>query len=93
MLPYKYLSFLSIVYGARSSLIPVGNIIPLVSPHAGIFSLKDNIVGHAFYSYFEWETFDDPTHGRVNYIDQHTAISRNLTLGRVWHFVVVPDCT
>jgi hypothetical protein len=32
---------------------------------SGKYFLKDEIVGPAFYSYFDWEAIDDPTHGRV----------------------------
>jgi Glycosyl hydrolases family 16 len=41
------------------------------------YRLSDAIVGHAFYGAFNWETKDDPTHGRVNYVDQETAINSN----------------
>ena len=45
------------------------------------FVLKDKFVGNDFYSGWKWETDDDPTHGRVNYVDQGTAVARNLTYG------------
>lgn len=45
------------------------------------FHLKDRFVGHDFLSGFNWETFNDPTGGRVNYIDQATALSKNLSYG------------
>ena len=48
------------------------------------FTLKDNFVGSNFYSGFQWETFDDPTHGYVNYVDQGTGIANNLTFGKSW---------
>ena len=64
---YASLSFLFTI------LIP-----PAVSMH---YTLKDKYVGNDFYSGFKWETDDDPTHGRVNYVDQGTGISKNLTSG------------
>lgn len=45
------------------------------------FSLKDSYVGQDFFDRWDWETFDDPTHGRVNYVDQTTATQRNLSYG------------
>lgn len=48
------------------------------------FTLKDKFVGADFYAGFQWETLDDPTHGRVNYVDQGTAIQNNLTFGTQW---------
>ncbi|GJE94439.1 glycoside hydrolase family 16 protein [Phanerochaete sordida] len=47
--------------------------------HATTFALKDKYVGYDFYNGFQWETFDDPTHGCVNYVDQDTAKRNNLT--------------
>lgn len=52
--------------------------LPVVRPH---FVLRDKFIGNDFYAGFRWETFDDPTHGRVNYVDQGTAIAKNLTQG------------
>lgn len=46
------------------------------------FQLKDQFVGKDFLTGFKWETFDDPTHGRVNYVDQPTALQKNLTVGK-----------
>jgi hypothetical protein len=40
----------------------------------------ETFVGYDFFDW-KWETFDDPTHGRVNYVDQSTAISSNLSFG------------
>lgn len=31
----------------------------------GKYFLSDDIVGPAFYTHFDWEAIDDPTHGRV----------------------------
>ncbi|KAJ3784434.1 glycoside hydrolase family 16 protein [Lentinula aff. detonsa] len=35
--------------------------------------------GRDFLGAFNWETFDDPTHGRVNFVDQGTALNTNLS--------------
>ena len=47
------------------------------------FVLHDKFVGYDFYSAFQWETADDPTNGRVNYVDQDTARKNNLSEGAV----------
>lgn len=54
--------------------------LPAVSAH---YSLKDKFIGNDFYGGFLWETADDPTHGRVNYVDVGTAISKNLSQGMI----------
>ncbi len=46
------------------------------------FVLKDKYEGSDFYSGWRWETDNDPTHGRVNYVDQATAIAHNYTFGK-----------
>ncbi|KAF9523112.1 glycoside hydrolase family 16 protein [Crepidotus variabilis] len=51
----------------------------LVLPQSRIYLVKDNVSGPEFYKYFNFETIDDPTHGRVTYVDQLTAIRENLT--------------
>ena len=33
--------------------------------YGAIYSLSDEICGLGFYSFFEWEAIEDPTHGRV----------------------------
>nr|2CL2_A Chain A, PUTATIVE LAMINARINASE [Phanerodontia chrysosporium]2W39_A Chain A, PUTATIVE LAMINARINASE [Phanerodontia chrysosporium]2W52_A Chain A, PUTATIVE LAMINARINASE [Phanerodontia chrysosporium] len=43
------------------------------------YHLEDNWVGSAFLSTFTHEAIADPTHGRVNYVDQATALAKNLT--------------
>ncbi|THH28434.1 hypothetical protein EUX98_g5747 [Antrodiella citrinella] len=46
---------------------------------AGAYAITDTYVGSAFLSSFVHENILDPTHGRVNYLDQATAVSLNLT--------------
>ena len=45
------------------------------------FALERCIIGQDFLSFFKWETIDDPTHGRVNYVDQKTALGHGLVEG------------
>ena len=33
--------------------------------YGAIYSLSDDVCGLGFYSFFEWEAIEDPTHGRV----------------------------
>jgi hypothetical protein len=54
---------------------------------ANIFYLKDQWVGADFFQGWNWETENDPTHGRVNYVDQAEAISKNLACGAYIFFL------
>lgn len=49
---------------------------------ATTFHLQDNFVGDSFKQGFTWETFNDPTGGRVNYVDLPTAQANNLTYSK-----------
>ncbi|KAK7692230.1 hypothetical protein QCA50_003855 [Cerrena zonata] len=51
----------------------------VVSTLAATYQLSDNHVGTDFLSTFVHEAIPDPTHGRVNYVDQATALAQNLT--------------
>ncbi|KAI0294921.1 concanavalin A-like lectin/glucanase domain-containing protein [Russula brevipes] len=46
---------------------------------SGTFLLEDQWIGSDFFRDWNWETSNDPTHGRVNYVSQAEAISKNLT--------------
>lgn len=78
------------------SMIPLVPSAPSNSGPAGsgpsAFKLQDNIVGKDFLSFFSWTTADDPTHGRVNYVDQETAVERGLAKGRRLHFCLQQSC-
>nr|ODN96107.1 hypothetical protein L204_03798 [Cryptococcus depauperatus CBS 7855] len=50
-----------------------------------------NWKGTDFFDAFDWKTFDDPTHGRVNYIDLPTAQSQNLSWADESTFVLRGD--
>jgi hypothetical protein len=47
------------------------------------FYLQDEWIGDGFFQGWNWETMNDPTHGRVNYVGQAEAQSKNLTYGAV----------
>lgn len=47
------------------------------------FYIKDKWVGQDFFQGWNWETEDDPTHGRVNYVNQADAFAKNLSYGTV----------
>ena len=54
----------------------------LIQCASAIFCLKDKWVGQDFlYGGWDWETENDPTHGRVNYVDEASAISDGLAYG------------
>lgn len=53
----------------------------LISSASAHFVLADSYVGRDFLYSWNWETLDDPTHGRVNFVDQQTALNNNLTYG------------
>ncbi|KAL8744426.1 MAG: hypothetical protein Q9184_008000 [Pyrenodesmia sp. 2 TL-2023] len=42
------------------------------------YHLQDDYSGTNFFNRFNFDTFDDPTHGYVNYVDQATANSQGL---------------
>ena len=63
---------------AYTSLAFASSLIHAASAH---FILKDTFVGQDFFNRWRWETFDDPTHGRVNYVDQEIAKQNNLSYG------------
>ncbi|KAI1787217.1 laminarinase [Ganoderma leucocontextum] len=43
------------------------------------YFLSDDLTGSQFLSAFTHQTIPDPTHGRVNYVSQTTALAKNLT--------------
>ncbi|KAH8107981.1 concanavalin A-like lectin/glucanase domain-containing protein [Cristinia sonorae] len=55
------------------------------------FTIKDSYVGHSFFDAWNWESLDDPTHGRVNYVDQGFAIAQNLSYATDSKFVMRAD--
>ena len=57
------------------------------------YSLTDAFSGTQFFDAFVWETFNDPTHGRVNYVDISTAIKSNLSYASGSKFIMRADST
>ncbi|TFY64735.1 hypothetical protein EVG20_g5848 [Dentipellis fragilis] len=50
--------------------------------YGATYSLSDNITPSTFYNNFAFQAISDPTHGRVNYVNQATAQSEGIiTLG------------
>jgi hypothetical protein len=43
------------------------------TPVEGGYSLRYNFAGTGFFDNFDFWTWDDPTHGYVNYVDRNTA--------------------
>ncbi|KAJ7287593.1 glycoside hydrolase family 16 protein [Mycena rebaudengoi] len=57
------------------------------------YSLADTYMGNDFFEHWQWETLADPTHGRVNYVDQATAQAKNLSMATENSFVMRADNT
>lgn len=62
-----------------SLFLAVAFVAPVIS--AWEFKLKETHVGEDFFANFVFETEDDPTHGRTNYVDMATARHSNLSFG------------
>jgi len=60
---------------------PAALLLFLIPRTSATFSLKDKWVGVDFFHGWNWETEDDPTHGRVNYVNQADALAKNLAYG------------
>ncbi|THH31666.1 hypothetical protein EUX98_g2499 [Antrodiella citrinella] len=57
------------------------------------FSQTDSHQGTGFLKSFSHQAIADPTHGRVNYVDQTTALAQNLTYASGDHFIIRADDT
>ncbi|KAI0705052.1 concanavalin A-like lectin/glucanase domain-containing protein [Cerioporus squamosus] len=71
------------------TLLPLAAL--LMRPVSANFFLADTYIGRDFLQSWTWETFDDPTHGRVNYVDQATALASNLTFASDDKFIMRAD--
>ncbi|CAE6434589.1 unnamed protein product [Rhizoctonia solani] len=60
---------------------------------AATYSISDTFVGSSFLNGFTHEAIADPTHGRVNYVDQSTAQRLNLTYASGNTFIMRSDYT
>ncbi|KAF9524554.1 concanavalin A-like lectin/glucanase domain-containing protein [Crepidotus variabilis] len=56
-----------------------------------IYALDNNVVGTRFYDFFSFEAINDPTHGRVTYVDESTARKKNLTFVHQDTFILRTD--
>ncbi|KZT38118.1 family 16 hypothetical endo-1,3(4)-beta-glucanase from glycoside hydrolase [Sistotremastrum suecicum HHB10207 ss-3] len=65
----------------------------LGSVRAATYKLQDNYVGSNFLTGFTHQAIADPTHGRVTYVNQQTALAKNLTYANGNHFVMRADDT
>ncbi|KAJ7509605.1 glycoside hydrolase family 16 protein [Mycena galericulata] len=74
-----------------AGLLALSNPLSLVL--AATYSQSENIVGSGFYNSFNFEAITDPTAGRVNYVDEATAQSLNLTYATGDTFILRADST
>lgn len=58
---------------------------------ATTYTLADTWVGKDFLNGWSWWTGDDPTNGRVNYVNQSYALANNLTYASSSKFVMRAD--
>ncbi|KAG8709445.1 hypothetical protein FRC09_000665, partial [Ceratobasidium sp. 395] len=58
---------------------------------ATAYTLVDTFIGSSFLTGFDHQAIADPTHGRVNYVNQATATSQNLTYASGNSFIVRSD--
>lgn len=79
---YTILAFASLVtVNAQSLLAPL------------TYDLIVSHIGYDFLGNYSWETTDDPTNGRVDYVDKATALKDNLTFVSDRKFVMRADST
>lgn len=64
-----------------SSLTLALSLSRLVSSGSTRYKRALSVVGSDFFEQFNWETEDDPTHGRVNYLSLEESKAKNLTYG------------
>ncbi|EMD37716.1 glycoside hydrolase family 16 protein [Gelatoporia subvermispora B] len=65
----------------------------LIRLASGHYILADSYIGQDFFNDWTWQTMDDPTHGRVNYVDKGTAMASNLSYSTGPTFVMRADNT
>ncbi|KAG8960026.1 hypothetical protein FRC03_007139 [Tulasnella sp. 419] len=69
----------------------VGLVSVATSVHAATYAVSDTFIGTGFLNGFTHEAIADPTHGRVTYVDQATAVAQNLTYASGDHFIIRAD--
>ncbi|KAK7057245.1 putative glycosidase C21B10.07 [Favolaschia claudopus] len=65
--------------------------LPVIALAATSYSIQDTYIGHDFLDTWNWETANDPTHGRTDYVDKKTAISSNLSVASDRSFLMRAD--
>ncbi|KAF5371146.1 hypothetical protein D9758_004177 [Tetrapyrgos nigripes] len=75
------------------SLFALLSLTPAIHVWAAVYGCSDSIVGHQFLEKFTVEPIDDPTHGRVKYVDADTAARLNLTYATDDRFIARADYT
>jgi len=73
------------------ALLPLLALAP--SAFSKVYRQTDKVVGKDFYDAFNFEAVKDPSGGRVEYVDQATAIAENLTYASHSSFVMRADHT
>ena len=73
----------------KSSFVLLGLAGAALHVNAATYALSDTFIGKSFLDNFHWETFSDPSGGFVNYVDQASALSSNLTYGLSLSFFVL----
>ena len=64
-----------------SFLVLALSLIRTVSSASVRYRRELSIVGSDFFEQFNWESENDPTHGRVNYLTLEQAQAKNLSYG------------
>jgi len=64
-----------------SFLVLALSLTPTVSSASTGYRRELSIVGSDFFEQFNWESENDPTHGRVNYLTLEQAKAKNLSYG------------
>ncbi|KAF8982531.1 concanavalin A-like lectin/glucanase domain-containing protein, partial [Cyathus striatus] len=65
----------------------------VLTVYASPYWLSENVIGDEFYRFFDFEDIPDPTHGRVNYVNEHIARKSNLTYASYNSFLLRADYT
>jgi len=68
-------------------------VILVVASNAATYSVTDSVSGSGFLSAFSHESISDPTGGRVNYVTQSVALTKNLTFASGDTFIMRADHT
>ncbi|OBZ78872.1 hypothetical protein A0H81_00340 [Grifola frondosa] len=76
----------------RSSTAALFLVSSFVSAALGAtYNVQDTFIGQDFLTGFSHQAIPDPTHGRVNYVDQATALATNLSFATADTFITRAD--